>query len=112
MTDQKFLKIARAKDDEDFVLRIAAALTIKAQYQSEFVLEPASRAMTDWVLDHPMEPIPRMVAFVSTNGTVAGKLQLVDNAIITAEVPDSDIEYVVGDKWDTVARLQFPQVAA
>ena len=108
MAESNFLKMARARDDQDFVWRISAAMTVKAQYQAEFELNPASRAMTDWVLDHPMEELPRMVAFVSTNGTVAGKITVTDGAIDTSAVPDSDIEYVVGDRWDTVARLQFP----
>ena len=111
MADQKFLKMARARDDYTFVMRIAAAAQVKAQYQAEFDLSPESRAMTDWVLDHPMEEVPRMVAFVSTNGTVVEKITITDGAIDTSEVPDSDVEYVVGDRWDTVARLQFPQAA-
>lgn len=103
-----FLRMARAKDDQNFVWRIAAAMTVKAQYQAEFNLSPSSRALTDWVLDHPMEDVPRMVAFVSTNGTVADKITITDGAIDTSAVPDTDIEYVVGDRWDTVARLEYP----
>jgi hypothetical protein len=111
MTDQKFLRIARARDDENFVMRISAAAQMKAQYQAEFDLSPASRALTDWVLEHPMEEVPRLVAFVSTNGTVVNNIAIVNNTIDTSAVPDSDIEYVVGDRWDVVAKLMFPQVA-
>jgi len=111
MPDQNLLKYARARDDQKFIWRIAAAMTLKAQYQAEFELNEASRALTDWVLDHPMESLPRMVAFVSTNGTVASHVSIEDGAVDTSEVPDSDIEYVVGEKWDTVARLEYPQQA-
>jgi hypothetical protein len=108
MTDSRFLRMARARDDEEFVQRIAAAMTLKALYQADFELIPESRAMTDWVLEHPMEALPRMVSFVSTNGSVVNSITIIDNAIDTSAVPDSDIEYVVGEKWDVVAKLQFP----
>lgn len=112
MTDSKFLKMARARDDGEFVQRIAAALTLKAQSQAEATdMVPESRAMTDWVLERPMESLPRMVAFVSTNDAVLEHITLIDNAIETSAVPDSDIQAVVNEKWDTVARLQFPQAS-
>jgi hypothetical protein len=111
MTGSNFLKMARARDDGEFVQRIAAALTLKAQSQAELELTPESRAMTNWVLERPMESLPRMVAFVSTSDTVLEHITLIDNTIETQGVPDSDIEAVVSEKWDIVARLQFAQTS-
>ena len=106
----ELIKYARAKDDENFVWRIAAAMTLQAQYNSQQAGEysAASTRLTDWVLSNPMEPLDVMIAFVSTNATVAANVTVgVDGAVDTSAVPDDDIKYVVGASWEAVAARKY-----
>lgn len=107
MTDSMLLKYARAKDDQDFKWRIAAAMVLKAQEQEHWTLAPESRSLTDWVLANPMESHPTMVTHVSVNSTIAGAITIQNGVVDTSAVPDSDIIFAVGDQWDAVAASVF-----
>lgn len=109
MADQELLKFARARDHQDFAWRVTAALTVKAQYMAEMP-EGASvegLAMRDWVLDNPMTPVEMMTAFAATMPEIAEKVTIVAGAVDTSQVLDTDITYIVGAKWDTVAKHRF-----
>lgn len=109
MADTQLLKFARARDHQDFIWRVTAALTVKAQYMAD-VPDGASvegLIMRDWVLGNPMAPIEMMTAFASTMPEIAAKVTIGGGGIDTAAVLDSDIIYIVGAKWDTVAKHRF-----
>ncbi|POH58928.1 hypothetical protein [Arthrobacter glacialis] len=109
MTDTQLLKFARARDHQDFIWRVTAALTVKAQYMAD-VPEGASvegLSMRDWVLDNPMVPIEMMTAFAATMPEIAEKVTIDGGTVDTAQVLDTDISYIVGSKWDSVARHRF-----
>lgn len=108
MTESNLLKYARAKDDQEFGWRIAAAMQIKAQEIASWELEPASRALTDWVLENPMVSHERMLAWVSTRpGIAAGITITAGGAVSTGDVTDSDIQFTVNEVWDQVAASIF-----
>ncbi|MFM9430073.1 hypothetical protein [Arthrobacter sp. MP_2.3] len=108
----QLLKYARAKDDQSFVWRIAAAMMVKAQEIEFWDLQPASRALVDFVLDNPMQAVPAMVNHVSTNPSIAENVTVSNGTVSTEDVPDGDIQYVVGDKWDRVADSLYTSPAA
>ena len=112
MADMNLLKYARARDDRDFVWRVAAAMTIEAQYKlganPDMTIE--ARKLMDWVLDNPMVDDQLMIAFASTDETVAEHITIVDGAVKTADVPDEAIKGVVGRRWDLVAARRFGAV--
>jgi len=97
------LKYARARDDQDFGWRIAAAMMVRAQEIENDELSPASRAFTDWVLKNPMVPHERVIAFVSTSLVIAANVTIEAGMVSTAAVPDEDIQQVVNEVWDRVA---------
>lgn len=109
MADIDLLKYARARDDQDFVWRVAAALTVQAQYLADNPGNPSveSLAMRDWVLENPMAPIDMMQAFAATMPEIAAKVTVNEGAVDTSEVLDTDIRYIVGAKWNTVATHRF-----
>ncbi|MFC3299648.1 hypothetical protein FJV46_10735 [Arthrobacter agilis] len=97
------LKYARARDDTDFVSRIAAAMTVRAQEIELFELSPPSRALCSWVLENPMQVVDRMVAHVSTSPGIAANVTVSEGTVDASTVPDADIQYTVNEKWDAVA---------
>ena len=97
------LKYARARDDQDFGWRIAAAMMVRAQEIENDELSPASRSFTDWVLKNPMVPHERVIAFVSTSPVIAENVTIDAGMVSTAAVPDGDIQTVVNQVWDRVA---------
>lgn len=97
------LKYARARDDQDFGWRIAAAMMVHAQELDTQELAPPSRAFTDWVLKNPMVPHERVIAFVSTSPSIAANVTVEAGTVSTAGVPDDDIQFVVNEVWDRVA---------
>lgn len=107
------LKYARARDDAEFVARIAAAMTVRAQEIELYELDPPSRALCAWVLHNPMECVDRMVAHVSTSPGIAANVTVTAGAVNASAVPDGDIQYTVNEKWDAVARYLYrePQPA-
>lgn len=109
MANMDLLKYARARDDRDFVWRVAAAMTVEAQYklgeQPDMTLE--ARKFMDWVLDNPMVEDQLMIAFTSTDEVVASHITIMDGAVKTANVPDEAIKSVVGRRWDLVAARRF-----
>lgn len=107
MADSNLLKYARARDDQDFRWRIAAAMQLKAQEVAQFELTPAERALTDWVLANPMVPLERMVAAVAVNPAVAAQVTLADDRVDTSGVPDGDIIFVVSTEWPDVAQQMY-----
>lgn len=107
MPDLDLLKYTRARDDRNFIWRIAGAMVVKAQEIEEWDLSPESRQLVTNVIDNPMEVVPAMVNHVSTNPTIAANVSVNDGAVDTSAVPDSDILFVVGDKWDRVARSVY-----
>lgn len=111
--DKELLKFARARDDQDFVWRVTAALTVKAQYMAEVPGDSSAQAlaMRDWVLENPMTPVEMMTAFAATMPEVAANVTIIDGAVDTSAVKDTDITYIVGAKWDTVAKHRFGPAA-
>lgn len=109
MPDLELLKFARARDDQSFVWRIAAAMTLEAQYK--FGAQPdmsrEARMLMEWTLDHPMESDPTMIAFVSTDAGIASHIIINEGLIDTSNVPDGAIRTVVGARWDIVANRRF-----
>lgn len=112
MTTSLLLKYARARDDSDFVWRISAACAVRAQEQEFWEVSPESRKLIDYVLANPMAPVPAMVNHLSTSPAIAANVSVENRTVDTSAVPDDDIQYVVNEKWDTVAKSMFPGVAA
>lgn len=103
----QLLKYARARDDQDFVWRIAAAMMVKAQEIEKWELTPESRQLVTFVIENPMEAVPAMVNHVSTNPAIAENVDVSNGTVNTSAVPDGDIQFVVGDKWDRVAETVY-----
>lgn len=104
----ELLKYARARDDQNFRWRIAAAMTLRAQtLANQADLPMPSKQLVDWVLENPMQAHQAMVTAVSVNAGVAANITVVDSAVRTDAVPDADIIKVVANQWDAVsARIQ------
>ena len=100
------LKYARAKDDQTFVWRIAAAMMVRAQETEFWDLPTNSRSLVNWVLNNPMVAPQEMINHVSTNPSIAANVS-VANGIDTSGVPDGDIQFVVNEKWERVADGMF-----
>lgn len=98
------LRMARSRDDEEFILRVGAALTVHAQtLDKELNLSVASRALVDWVLANPMTAMDKVYAFVSTVPAIAAKIELIDGRVNTAAVTDDEIIAAISAKWDQIA---------
>ncbi|KRE79939.1 hypothetical protein [Arthrobacter sp. Soil763] len=114
MADSELLKYSRIRDDYNLQRRVNAAMLVQALYWVEnppdMTLE--QRLMRDWVIDHPLQPIDLMTAYVATMPEVAAASVLLEGGgVDTSEVKDSDIKYTVGVKWNTVAANQFKATA-
>lgn len=107
--DTQLLKFALARDHQDFIWRVAAALTVKAQYMADVPggASVEGLAMRDWVLDNPMVPLEMMTAFAATMPEIAAKVTIDGGTLDTSLVLDQHINYIVGVKWDTVAKHRF-----
>lgn len=113
MADTQLLKFARARDHQDFIWRVTAALTVKAQYMAEVPGNSSVEALTmrDWVLNNPMTPIEMMTAFAATMPEIAELVTITNGAVDTSMAKDTHISYIVGAKWETVARHRFGNAA-
>lgn len=109
MADTELLKYARTRDDYEIRERVTAALMVEALYRVEAKPDQSveSLAMTNWILDNPLQPIDLMTAFAATMPEIAARVTVSGGAVDTSEVLDSDIRYIVGAKWDTVAAKRF-----
>lgn len=109
MADTQLLKFARARDHQDFIWRVTAALTVKAQYMAEVPGDSTveALAMRDWVLDNPMTPLEMMTAFAATMPEIAAKVTIDGGTVDTSHTLDTDITYIVGAKWEAVAQHRF-----
>lgn len=107
--DTNLLKYARARDDQEFVWRVAAAMILEAQYKlsANPDMSAEAHALMDWVLDHPMTVTPLMLAFVSTNQAVASGVKIANDRVDTSGATDQAIRDAVGAAWEPVARRMF-----
>lgn len=101
------LKFARARDDQNLIWRISAAMMVRAQETEFWDLDTNSRQLVNWVLDNPMVSLPDMVNHVTTNTSIAANVNVDGGIIDTSGVPDADIQFVVNDKWQRVADGAF-----
>jgi hypothetical protein len=101
------LKYARARDDQNFIWRIAAAMMVHAQEIEHWELSNQQRALVTWVLANPMVAHQTMVNHVSTNTAIAANVVVENGAVTTDGVPDDDIQYVVNTAWEAVALSAF-----
>ncbi|MFF2029521.1 hypothetical protein [Arthrobacter sp. NPDC058192] len=114
MADTELLKYARIRDDYELQQRANAALLVQALYwvanPPDMTLE--QRLMRDWVVDHPLEPIELMTAYVANMPEVAAASTLLQGGgVDTSEVLDYSIKYIVEAKWNVVANNQFGAAA-
>lgn len=100
------LKYARARDDQNFVWRISAAMMVRAQEMEFWDLATNSRSLVNWVLNNPMVCPAEMLNHVSTNPAIAANVN-VESGVDTSGVPDADLQFVVNEKWDRVADSMF-----
>ncbi|QGZ17319.1 hypothetical protein SEA_POWERPUFF_21 [Arthrobacter phage Powerpuff] len=109
MADTELIKYARARDDQDFVWRVAAAVLLEARYKFEANpdMSAESRKLMDWALDSPLNAPPLMVAFVAADPAVAAGVVVDNGAVITSGASDAAIKTAVGASWETVARQMF-----
>ncbi|UIW13505.1 hypothetical protein PQD80_gp21 [Arthrobacter phage Lizalica] len=109
MADTELIKYARARDDQDFVWRVAAAVLLEARYKFEAnpVMSLESRKLMEWALDSPLTAPPLMVAFVAADAAVASGVVVDNGAVITSGASDAAIKAAVGASWETVARQMF-----
>lgn len=113
MADTDLLKYARARDDQDFVWRVAAAVLLEARYKYEAnpPMSLEAHKLMDWALDAPLQAPPLMVAFVAADAAVAEGVVVDNGAVITSGASDAAIKAAVGASWETVARQMFLPVA-
>lgn len=100
------LKFARARDDRNFIWRIAAAMMVRAQETEFWDLDTNSRSLVNWTLNNPMVAPAEMVNHLSTNTTIAANVD-VTATVDTSAVPDGDIQFVVNERWSAVANSMF-----
>lgn len=94
---------ARALDDKRFQWRVNAAVL---QTATTKINEPdgVEQWYAEHVLDNPMADNRTMAAIVACNLAIAQAVTVDSfNTVNTEAVLDSDILYVVGESWDTVA---------
>jgi hypothetical protein len=51
-----------------------------------------------------------MVNHVATNPSIAAGVEVENRFVDTSGVTDSDIQFVVNEKWDRVAESMFPVI--
>lgn len=114
MEDNDLIKYARARDDQDFVWRTAAAVLLEARYKFDANpdMSVESRKLMDWALDNPLVAPNLMVAFVATSQPVAAGITYEDGVIDTSGATDTAIKNAVGFSWETVAKKMFLAVPA
>lgn len=105
------LKYARARDDQDFIWRIAAAMMVRAQETEFWDLPVNERSLVNWTLNNPMTAPPFMINHVSTNSSIATNITVENGTVTTSGVPDGDIQFVVNEKWARVANSMFTEAA-
>lgn len=108
----ELLKYARIRDDEEFRLRVAAAMQLRVEEMRAWDLTPRTKALIDWVDDHPLEAPDKMLAACVVNPTIAQNVEMDGLAIRTDLVPDDDIKFVVADQWEAVGARLFPNIVA
>lgn len=113
MPEMELLKYARTRDAVGFVHRVSGAMMQLALYRLDAKPDVSveSKALMDWVLDNPLQPVDLMVAFAATMPEINAQVSIVDDAVSTEAVKDSDIKYIVQAKWDTVADRMFGAAA-
>ncbi|USL85072.1 hypothetical protein [Arthrobacter phage SWEP2] len=94
---------ARALDDPRFLWRVnAAAITVAAARVKE--TNSDAQVYAEYVLDNPMQQNLTLAALVACTPAVAAAIEVdAFNTVSTEAVPDTDILYVVGEVWATVA---------
>jgi len=104
------LKFAKVQKNEDFISRVSAAMLIQARYldATDADLSVPAQQLVEYVQANPMVPVPDMVLTAAVNGTVVSKVNIALGVADATEVPDTDIEYVVGAEWSNVAARVFP----
>ncbi|WVX87872.1 hypothetical protein SEA_BERRIE_21 [Arthrobacter phage Berrie] len=109
MADTELIKYARARDDQDFVWRVAAAMLLDARYKFDAnpVMSAEAHKLMDWTLENPLSAPPLMVAFVATDPAVAAGVTIENGAIDTSGASDAAIRAAVGFSWESVARRMF-----
>lgn len=105
------LKYARARDDQDFIWRIAAAMMVRAQETEFWDLPVNERSLVNWTLNNPMTAPAFMINHVSTNSSIAANITVENGTVTTSGIPDGDIQFVVNEKWARVANSMFTEAA-
>ena len=105
------LKYARARDDQEFVWRIAAAMMVRAQETEFWDLPVNERSLVNWTLNNPMTAPPSMVNHISTNPAIAANIVTENGGVVTSGVPDGDIQFAVNEKWGRVSNSMFSESA-
>jgi hypothetical protein len=104
------LKFARLRDDREFVWRVAAAMSIRAQEIEAWDLDANQRALVEWVLNNPLTTPYAMLNQLAINPGILAQVSMEAGVIDASAVPDDDIQYVVNDRWITVAAAMFGKV--
>ena len=99
----KLLKMARARDDQDLILRTAAALTVRAHEIQGWDLPVDTRALVVWVLANPMSEVKRALSFIVSNPAVSEKIAVTNGVINSDAVTDDEIQFVVNESFDKIA---------
>lgn len=105
------LKYAKARDDQEFVWRIAAAMMVRAQETEFWDLSVNERSLVNWTLNNPMVAPPFMINHLSTNPSIAASVVVENGMVSTSGIPDADIQFVVNEKWARVADSMFTEAA-
>lgn len=113
MPDMELLKYARTRDAVGFVHRVSGAMMKLALYRLDTNADVSveSKALMNWVLDNPLQPVDLMVAFAATMPEINAQVTIIDDAVSTDGVSDQHISYIVDAKWNTVADRMFGAAA-
>lgn len=111
--DTKLLKIRGALDDATLQLRVAGAQLghITTTVYDEGTPEAL---LADAVRDDPTKPIANLVTELILNPSVQAAItwDAATESTESSNVTDSDIEFVVADRWSAVAARLYGQPAS
>lgn len=101
MADSALLKMFKALEGVTFSQRIHGAMIKQAHFITQIEAPDATDlAFAVKVLDDPLRMWQPMLVECAANGTIQANLDIDPSGNIDdREVPDSDIEYVVGFAW-------------
>jgi len=102
------LKFARIQKNEDFIVRVTAAMLIRAREIGAWDMSAGQRQFVTYITDNPLFAVPAMVTAVAVNPTIIANVEIANGVADATAVPDGDIQFAVNEALFPVADKLYP----